>query len=62
MGICFHNAGKYNVVTGTNFDEEGPFNQGVLNRLGTRSEKKRDYVGNIAKGTTDPRVEFILAK
>ena len=33
MGICFHNADKCNVVTGTNFDEEGPFNQGELNRL-----------------------------
>ena len=33
MGICFHNADKCSVVTGTNFDEEGPFNQGVLNRL-----------------------------
>ena len=33
MGICFHNAGKCDVVTGTNFDEEGPFNQGVLIRL-----------------------------
>ena len=30
-GICFHNADKCNVVTGTNFDSE--FNQGVLNRL-----------------------------
>ena len=32
-GICFHNADRCNVVTGTNFDEEGPFNQGELNRL-----------------------------
>ena len=49
MGICFHNAGKCNVLAGTNFDEEV-----VLNRLGTQSEKKRDYVGKIPKWRTPP--------
>ena len=54
MGICFHNAGKCNVVTGTNFDEEGPFNQGVLNRLGTRSEKNRITWDKFPSGGPPP--------
>ena len=54
MGICFHNAGKCDVVTGTNFDEEGPFNQGVLNRLGTRSEKNRITWDKFPSGGPPP--------